>query len=184
MSFDEWMTPPSEIELARTFLDTITLDPASNRIAQEYVRAEMFGSLDPNDQYIANCIGDGLTKPWYGNVWLNPPYSSGNINTFVRKVIHEVPSVDRMLVLVNSATDTAWFHSLLNNAQAVLFYRRRVKFWKMFDGKAHDLWVSSTNGKIVNNPRYLNTLFMFACEDLQSHFYNVYNERGTIIYPT
>lgn len=41
----------------------IDLDPASSKIANETVNADEYYDLDAN----------GLSKEWYGNVWLNPP---------------------------------------------------------------------------------------------------------------
>jgi hypothetical protein len=39
---DEWFTPPDIIELARSVLGEIDLDPASHAIAQQTVRATTF----------------------------------------------------------------------------------------------------------------------------------------------
>jgi len=187
MPFDDWMTPPEELELARLFLTHIDFDPASNAVAQEFVKAKTFGSLSAEDQKlkacIGECIGDSLQHNWSGRVWLNPPYSAGNIDAFVNKAVDSLPTIERMLVLVNSSTDTEWFHKLLANCTSVLFYRRRIKFWKIFNNKAHSRWQSATNGKIVNNPRYLNTLFMFSRSDeFDSQRFNwLYSERGTIL---
>jgi hypothetical protein len=76
----EWYTPPEYIELARTVLGNIDLDPASNAQAQKTVRA---------DRYFT-AADDGLTQEWRGRVWLNPPYSQPLISHFIKKLVDEV----------------------------------------------------------------------------------------------
>ena len=77
---NEWFTPPEFLELARTVLGVIDLDPASSDKAQEVVQAE---------QYFAKA-DDGLAKQWHGRVWLNPPYAQPFIAQFVAKLVAEI----------------------------------------------------------------------------------------------
>ena|SRR5260221_9060647 len=65
---NEWYTPARYIEAAREVLGTIDLDPASCEIANRTVKATRYYTKQDN----------GLAQPWYGNVWLNPPY--GRVN--------------------------------------------------------------------------------------------------------
>ena len=71
---------------------------------------------------------DGLSIDWYGNVFVNPPYS--NIRMFLEKGINEVRSKKCRLVvfLVPSRTDTAWFHDLIYGVYEIRFIRGRLKF--------------------------------------------------------
>ena len=71
---------------------------------------------------------DGLSKKWNGNVWLNPPYGKDVIGLFAEKLVAESRRFDQAVVLVNNATDTAWFHRLASVASAVCFICGRVKF--------------------------------------------------------
>lgn len=71
----EWYTPQRYIEMAREVMGTIDLDPASNAIAQEWIKARVFYSQEE----------DGLSQEWFGNVWINPPYGRKYPRLFFRK---------------------------------------------------------------------------------------------------
>ena len=113
---NEWYTPADIIENARKVLGNIDLDPASSEIANETVKAEKFFTAED----------DGLAQIWEGNIWLNPPYSSGLIEKFADKLIHS--DYRQAIVLVNNSTDTTWFAQLAELADAVVFPKGRVKF--------------------------------------------------------
>jgi ParB family chromosome partitioning protein len=115
---NEWYTPPEYIEAARDVMGSIDLDPASCETAQANVKAKRFYTIDD----------DGLANKWTGNVWLNPPYSKESIGQFAAKLVAESGRIQQAIVLVNNATDTAWFHELASVASAVCFLRGRVKF--------------------------------------------------------
>lgn len=57
---------------------------------------------------------DGLSKEWYGNVWLNPPYGRA-IPQWLEKCKEQIksPLVKSIMVLVPARTDTKWFHELV-----------------------------------------------------------------------
>lgn len=115
---NEWYTPPEYIEAARSVMGSIDLDPATSDIANKTVQASHYYTAEMN----------GLERPWFGNVWMNPPYSSDKIGAFVDKLVIERPNIDGAIVLVNNATETAWFIKLIGIASAVCFPRGRVKF--------------------------------------------------------
>jgi ParB family chromosome partitioning protein len=115
---NEWYTPPEYIEAARAAMGSIDLDPATSVVAQAIVRARKHFTINDN----------GLEKRWSGNVWLNPPYSKDLIGLFAAKVVEESSRFSQAIVLVNNATDTAWFHGLCSVAAAVCFFRGRIKF--------------------------------------------------------
>jgi ParB family chromosome partitioning protein len=115
---NEWYTPPEYIEAARAAMGSIDLDPATSVVAQAIVRAKKHFTINDN----------GLEKRWSGNVWLNPPYSKDLIGLFAAKVVEESSRFSQAIVLVNNATDTAWFHGLCSVAAAVCFFRGRIKF--------------------------------------------------------
>ena len=115
---NEWYTPSKFIELARKVMGSIDTDPASSEKANETVGATTFYTAED----------DGLTKTWTGNVWMNPPYSSELIAKFIEKIISERSNYKQAIVLVNNATDTAWFHDLASIGTAACFPRGRIKF--------------------------------------------------------
>lgn len=117
---NEWYTPEKYIDLAREVLGEIDLDPASCAFANKTVKARLFYSEDD----------DGLTKPWHGRVWMNPPYSADLVLKFAEKFVNEYNdgNVTEGIVLVNNATETAWFASLVNAATAVCFPRGRIRY--------------------------------------------------------
>jgi hypothetical protein len=120
---NEWHTPAEYIAMARAVLGEIDLDPASSDIAQRTVQAvEYFTFVSDEDS--------GLTKPWHGRVWLNPPYAPIAIAAFVAKLIDEYQSsrVSAAIVLTHNYTDSGWFQKLAPLAAAICFPGSRVRF--------------------------------------------------------
>lgn len=117
---NEWYTPPEYIDTAREVMGQIDLDPASSLTAQKFVRAKKYFTVDD----------DGLSKKWKGNVWLNPPYSKDLIGKFCEKLLSECDSgnVEQAILLVNNATDTQWFHDVIEIASAACFVKGRISF--------------------------------------------------------
>lgn len=115
---DEWYTPEQYIEAARFVMGSIDLDPASNDFANETVKATVYYDEAMN----------GLERDWYGNIWLNPPYSSVLIQKFAEKLVDS--KFEQAIVLVNNATETGWFRRLADEADAVLFTTGRIKYRK------------------------------------------------------
>lgn len=119
---NEWYTPAEYIEAAKRVMGGIDLDPASSLSANAVVGATRFHSIHD----------DGLRHDWAGRVWLNPPYASDLIWKFAAKLAHHVGNGDvtEAIVLVNNATETAWFADIVRFSSAIVFPRSRVKFWK------------------------------------------------------
>jgi len=118
---NEWYTPGEILEAARDVLGEIDLDPASCAAANEVVRAKTYYTIED----------DGLTQPWHGRVWMNPPYGRGLVDRFVTRLCEciETGDVTEAIVLVNNATETKWAQALLNVAAAVCFPSGRIRFW-------------------------------------------------------
>ena len=118
---NEWYTPDDLIAAAREVLGGIDLDPASNKAANDRIKATSYFTSE----------NDGLQKEWRGSVWMNPPYSQPEGGFFADKLKAEVEAgrVTAALVLVNNATETQWFKALVSVSSAVCFPSGRVKFW-------------------------------------------------------
>jgi hypothetical protein len=118
---NEWFTPPYWVDLARRALGEIDLDPASHAIAQETVRARAFFTAADN----------GLERPWFGRVWLNPPYNRALLSLFVDKLVAEYASgaVGQAILLTHNYTDTEWFHTAASAARVICFPRGRIRFY-------------------------------------------------------
>jgi DNA N-6-adenine-methyltransferase (Dam) len=117
---NEWFTPAVWIERARRALGGIDLDPASAVLAQQTVQAKHFFTA----------ADDGLTQPWAGRVWLNPPYAKGLVEAFIDKLISEVGSdrVTAAVALTHNYSDTDWWHAALRAASSICHLRGRVHF--------------------------------------------------------
>ena len=117
---NEWYTPPEYIESARKVMGGIDCDPASSKIANKTVGADIFYDIEQ----------DGLKQKWGKRVWMNPPYSQPAIADFSEAIAskYESGEVQEACVLCNNATETRWFHRMLSEASAVCFILGRIKF--------------------------------------------------------
>ncbi len=131
---EESYTPEKYIESSRLVMGSIDLDPASNTMAQETVKAGKYYTVED----------DGLSFNWQDNVWLNPPYTARVINEFVDKLTtdYESGDINQAIMLTNNNTDTLWFHQAALVSSAICFTAGRINFLKR-DGSRS----SPTNGQ-------------------------------------
>jgi phage N-6-adenine-methyltransferase len=117
---NECYTPSQFLDAARAVLGSFDLDPASSEAAQRVVKAERFYTKED----------DGLTKPWYGRVWLNPPYGRLLMTRFVAKLLDELQAgnVSSAIMLAHSFTDTTWWQASYSQCDAACFPRGRLRF--------------------------------------------------------
>jgi ParB family chromosome partitioning protein len=153
----EWYTPAPIIEAARRVLGRIELDPASCAAANTIVQAERFYTI----------AGDGLRQPWHCNtLWLNPPYGKtgnrSNQDIWSQQLVqaYRVGLVGEAMLLVNAATDTAWFQAL-GREFPICLIAGRLKFWRP-ETPAD----SPTHGNALVYMGPMTHLFQMVCKDL------------------
>lgn len=132
---NDWRTPRKFLDAARMVLGGIDLDPASSVAANQTVQAAVFHTE----------ADDGLTQPWKGTVWLNPPYG-GQARLFVERLVreYEVGNVTAACALLNShPTETKWFQGLFR--YSVCFVRGRIDF----GGPSREVSSTSTHGSAI-----------------------------------
>lgn len=135
---NEYFTPEIYIEAARDTMGGIDLDPASHPYPQRWIKAKRF--YTPED--------DGLSKPWSGRVWLNPPYGRGHKNRsnqdlWTGRLIDfwEYGDVQCGIALVRAALGYNWFEDLFARFW-VAFTRDRIRFLTV-DGQMHPAKVAN-----------------------------------------
>lgn len=110
---DTWLTPPEIIKALGEFdLDPCTPKHMPWRTAKNMLCKER--------------DGDGLTCPWKGRVWLNPPYGR---ETF--KWLDKLAEHGSGIALIFARTETRGFHeTVFRKALGVFFFEGRLKFHK------------------------------------------------------
>lgn len=114
---DARCTPREVIEFARDVMGFIDLDPTSNAVAQTWIEARSFYTIED----------DCLEHRWHAqNVWMNPPYSGPG--PFISKLLAEyaLNSVREALVLVKGDPSTKWWKQL--SPYPRMWWPKRLKF--------------------------------------------------------
>ena len=119
----EWYTPPEIVDIARSIMGGIDLDPSSCKIANDTVKASSFYSKEDV----------GVLMPmmeWGGRVFLNPPYSRELFPKFVEKLLYELDAgrTTQAILVCNNNTDTKAGQSLLKRCVSVCFTSGRISF--------------------------------------------------------
>ena len=70
---------------------------------------------------------DGLSQPWDGICWCNPPYGR-DIGQWVRRALFASFGGATVVMLLPARTDTKWFHDYIYNRAEIRFVKGRLKF--------------------------------------------------------
>lgn len=106
---DDWWTPPAIFAPLGPF----DLDPCAPLSRPEWTGCARQLTI----------ADDGLSSPWAGRVWLNPPYS--NAGAWVRKLADHGDGI----ALVFARTETGWWQEeVWPRADGFLFLAGRVSF--------------------------------------------------------
>ena len=114
---DEWFTPAS---ILTSIGLRYSLDVCSPGAGETHVHADRHLTI----------TDDGLTTPWHGTVWMNPPYS--DVQPWMRKLADHGDGI----ALVFNRTDTVWFQEAFIEAAVVCFVAGRIKFINGITGSA------------------------------------------------
>lgn len=75
---------------------------------------------------------NGLSKPWRGRVWLNPPFDRYQVGRWIERLAQHGDGI----ALLHARTEAEWFRPIWKRATAILFLYRRIKFCRT-DGSEH-----------------------------------------------
>ena len=70
---------------------------------------------------------DGLSQPWDGVVWCNPPYGR-QVGIWVEKAALSAMQGATVVMLLPARTDTAWYQDYIDPFVRPRFIRGRLKF--------------------------------------------------------
>jgi hypothetical protein len=109
---DVWLTPPEIIQQLGQF----DLDPCCpNNLP--WKTANKFYSLENGE--------DGLSLPWEGRIWLNPPYSDW------APWLKKLKEHGNGIALIFAKTETkAFFDHIWEDAHSIFFIKKRLRFIK------------------------------------------------------
>jgi len=158
---DAWFTPKIYTEMAREVMGEIDLDPFSSELANRRVNAKRYFDIK----------NDAFKQQWFqdqGRVFMNPPYGrkiiDASVEIFLTNWTNE--SITQAIVLVNNATETKWFQSLLSSSPVLCMPSRRIAF-------------ETDDGKHVSGNTRGQVFFYFGHKT--DRFESVFKRVGTIL---
>jgi phage N-6-adenine-methyltransferase len=116
---ESWETPRALLETLATVFGRFDLDPCAPRKTRARVKARVH--LTEED--------DGLSLPWHGTVFVNPPYGRA-LSSWVAKAHREVQEgrARTVVALLPARPDTSYWHAHVAGHAAVYFLRGRLRF--------------------------------------------------------
>lgn len=158
----EWYTPRWFIDLVRSTIGPIDLDPAAAALSQEWIQANQWWTEE------------GLERDWVaGTVFCNPPYgktkNASNQHLWAQKMDYEYKCrhFQAGILLVNSTPGYAWWE-WITREYPVCLLRDRIKFIKE-DG---------TEGGQAKRGQTVVYMGPFV-----NHFNVIFNNCGRILWP-
>jgi hypothetical protein len=146
----EWYTPKQLVNVVIKALGEIDLDPCSN-VAPYNVPAKKHYTKDD----------DGLSQPWEGRVFMNPPYGK-TIPQWTKRLEDEynAGNVAEAIALVPARVDTRWYHYI--SKHTVCFIKGRIRF--ELDG-------------VKSNPSIFPSVAIYLGKD-DTNFLSVFKDQG------
>jgi hypothetical protein len=148
----EHYTPATIIDAVIDVLGSIDLDPCSNSQDAPNVPAEYHYTIDD----------DGLSLPWAGKVYMNPPYGRA-IGDWVNKLTDSIGNgVTEAIALVPARVDTQWWNALTALPHLVCFVTGRLTFIGNDDAAPFPSAVVYLSQDGQNAPAFYDTFAQFG----------------------
>lgn len=163
----EWYTPKPYTDAARDVMGSIDLDPASNWAANQWIQATHYFTVED----------DGLSKPWNGNIFCNPPYgitkgrSNQDIWARYLESEHDNGATLQAIYLTKCVSGYKWWERLFR-LWPVCFVEERIEFLQL-----------DTEGNIVTKGRAKAGSNFWYIGPNVDRFATVYSQFGKIVYP-
>lgn len=142
---DEWGTPPALFK----------------QLDDEF-HFELDAAASHSNAKVTNYFVEGkdaLIMSWgHGSVFLNPPYSQGNIERFMTKAHLEGYTRNPghyIVCLIPVASDVAWWHNSVMHAKEIRFIKGRVKF----------IGYDDAGSAVKNSPTFSSCICIFSHPD-------------------
>ncbi len=114
---DEWETP---LKLFKAFDDVYHFD-LDACASKDNHKCDFY--FTKNEDYTS------IELPTRNKIWMNPPYSRGNINKCMKKAYDDSLKGHLVVCLVRDDPTTGWYEEFVDNkALVILRLKKRVKF--------------------------------------------------------
>jgi hypothetical protein len=125
---DEWYTPPFVFEALGEYFDLDVASPGPAVVP--WVPADF------------HYVSRGLERPWFGFVWMNPPFGGRNgYDPWGQRFVKHGNGIAVSPV----RTGAAWCQRLMAGSDAILFWSPKIRFW-------------TPDGDTAGNPGYATML--------------------------
>jgi len=118
---ENWETPKALLESLYSVFGAFDLDPCSPTSNKHTapVKAKVHFTQDD----------DGLSLPWFGHVFCNPPYGKA-LGHWVAKAYEEsrCGNTQTIVMLIPARTDTKFWHQCIVGKATIFFLKGRLKF--------------------------------------------------------
>ena len=130
----DWETPPELFDKLWDEFGGFDLDPCGapgQHTAQKIWGHAGWVFVEPGTD-ISNFYRtkiDGLAQPWFGKVFMNPPYGKGE-GDWIARAYHQTQSgnADLVVGLLSVRTDTIRWHKYIHNKAEIRFLKGRLTF--------------------------------------------------------
>ena len=111
---DEWSSPRELVEPLDEAIGGFDLDPCSGAEQSPFAE-ETYTEED-----------DGLAQDWFGDVWVNPPYSE--MEAWTNKAVKESQNAESIYYLCKGDSSTEWWQSAAKDCSLIVAIDHRLQF--------------------------------------------------------